>query len=81
MVRMKNADGFAVDVTKMPELPVDSTFIRMNVDDFDEALGLLTEKGFKNYYGDLIIETEDARIAFLQSPSGFVIELVKHFKK
>jgi hypothetical protein len=80
-VRMKNPDGFAVDVTFMNELPQDMTVIRMNVDDYDEGYRLLTERGFKNYYGDLIIETDSAKMAFMQSPSGFMVELIKHIKK
>ncbi len=81
MVRMNDANGFAVDVTDMQSQKQDSTFIRMNVDDFDEAMAKLTESGFKNLYGDLIIEIDHARIVFMQSVSGFVIELVKHIKK
>jgi predicted RecB family endonuclease len=80
-VRMKNPDGFAVDVTLMKELPQDMTVIRMNVDDFDEGYRILTERGFKNYYGDLIIETDSAKMAFMQSPSGFIVELILHIKK
>ena len=33
-VRMKNADGFYVDISNVP-VPQDMTLIRMNVDDFD----------------------------------------------
>ncbi|MBQ2580091.1 MAG: hypothetical protein II574_00525, partial [Ruminococcus sp.] len=35
-VRMKNAEGFYVDIANVP-VPQDLTLIRMNVDDFDEA--------------------------------------------
>lgn len=80
-VRMKNSDGFAVDVTCMSELPQDMTVIRMNVDDFDEGYRILTERGFKNYYGDLVIENESAKMAFMQSSSGFIVELIQHIKK
>jgi hypothetical protein len=78
---MKNSDGFAVDVTCMSELPQDMTVIRMNVDDFDEGYRILTERGFKNYYGDLVIENESAKMAFMQSSSGFIVELIQHIKK
>ena len=50
-------------------------------DDFDEAYGMLTEKGFRNFYGEKIIETKSARSAIMISPSGFAINLIQHIKK
>ena len=35
--RMKNADGFYVDIAQVDGLPQDMTIIRMNVDNFDES--------------------------------------------
>lgn len=78
-IRMKDANGFYLDIS-IPEvnLPQDVTVIRMNVDDFDEAYKLLTMHGFKNYYGDKIIEMKSSRSALMISSSGFAINLIQH---
>ena len=78
-IRMKDANGFYLDIS-IPEvnLPQDVTVIRMNVDDFDEAYKLLTIHGFKNYYGDKIIEMKSSRSALMISSSGFAINIKQH---
>ena len=38
--RMKNADGFCIDIAGVDSLPRDVQIIRMNVDDFEEAYNL-----------------------------------------
>ena len=80
-IRMKDANGFCLDISQ-PELalPQDVTAIRMNVDDFDEAYGMLTEKGFRNFYGEKIMETKSSRSAIMISPSGFAFNLVQHIR-
>lgn len=55
--------------------------IRMNVDDFDEAYRLLAEHGFKNFYGDRVVENPSSRSAVMLAPSGFAINLVQHIRK
>lgn len=54
---MKDLNGFYVDVSQ-PDVPLerDVAAIRMNVDDFDTAYQLLLSKGFRNYYGERIVE-------------------------
>jgi virulence-associated protein VapD len=79
-VRMKNADGFHVDVADVKEMPRDNIMIRMNVDNFEEAYEILTAHGFKNTRGDGTLETKSATEATMVSPSGFMIALVKHNK-
>ena len=81
-LRMKDANGFALDIS-VPELPLanDMMAIRMNVDDFDEAYRILTDHGFKNFYGDKTVHTESSVSAFLISESGFGINLVEHTRK
>ena len=80
-IRMKDANGFYLDISQSDSLPVDTlTAIRMNVDDFDEAYQMLISRGFKNYYGDRSVNTETAESAIMISPSGFVINLVHHIK-
>ncbi len=78
--RMKDAEGNYVDVAKTRNTSRDLTLIRMNVDDFDEAFALLTEKGFKNPRGDKALETKTNKSAMMISPSGFAFDLCQHFK-
>ena len=80
-VRMKNSDGFRLDVADVKDLPRDLMEIRMNVDNFEEAYGILTAHRFTNTRGDSTLETKSATAATMVSPSGFMIALVKHNKK
>ena len=78
-IRMKDANGFYLDISSPDkELPRDVTVIRMNVDNFDEAYQLLTEKGFKNFYGDKTVETKSSKSALMISASGVGINLIQH---
>ena len=81
-IRMKDLNGFYVDVSQ-PNAPLerDVTTIRMNVDDFEEAYQMLLSKGFRNYYGDRIVETRTSKSALMIAPSGFSINLIYHIKK
>ena len=80
-VRMKDANGFYLDVARVESLPRDMTTMRMNADDFDEAYELLKAHGFKNARGeDNTIESKSARSCLMISPSGFSIQLTQHIK-
>lgn len=80
--RMKNADGFHVDVSNtLQDIERDYTLIRMNVDNFEEAYDILTKHGFTNTRGDKTLDTKSATAATMVSPSGFRIALVQHIKK
>ncbi|MBR2524605.1 MAG: VOC family protein [Clostridiales bacterium] len=80
-IRLKEPGGFNLDISQFESLPVESlTGIRMNVDDFDEAYRILTEQGFKNFYGDSTADTPSSKSAILISPAGVVINLVEHIK-
>ena len=48
-VRMKDANGFHVDIIKAENVPGDRDLssIRINVDDFDEAFKFFMDKGFR----------------------------------
>ena len=81
-IRMKDGNGFYLDIAKTNiPIPQDIEAIRMNVDDFDEAYGMLTEQGFKNFYGDKTVGTKSSKSALMISPSGFAFNLVQHIKK
>ncbi len=78
-VRMKNAEGFYVDIANVP-VPQDMTLIRMNVDDFDEAYKFLTERGFTNPRGGQTVDTKTNKSCMMKSPSGFAFDLCQHIK-
>lgn len=80
-VRMRDANGFYVDITQNEKIPQTRTAIRMNVDDFDEAYEFLKSKGFVNTRGDKITDTGSAKATMMASPSGFMISLIEHTKK
>lgn len=79
---MKDLNGFYVDVSQ-PDVPLerDVAAIRMNVDDFDTAYQLLLSKGFRNYYGERIVEPPTSKSALMIAPSGFSINLIHHIRK
>ena len=80
-VRMKDGNGFYVDVAQVDGLPRDMTLIRMNVEDFDEAYAFLTERGFKNSKADdQTVDTRTNRSTMMTSPSGFAFDLCQHIK-
>ena len=81
-IRMKDANGFYLDISAPDiQLPKDITVIRMNVDDFEEVYQFLTDRGFKNYYGDKVVEMKSSKSALMISPSGFAINLIQHIKQ
>ena len=80
-VRMKDSNGFYLDVARVESMPRDMTTMRMNADGFDEAYELLKAHGFKNARGeDQSIDSKSARSCLMISPSGFSIQLTQHIK-
>ena len=80
-VRMKDANGFCVDVSQVDGLPQDMTLIRMNVDNFDEAYKFLSDRGFRNSKADdKTVDTASNKSAMMISPSGFAFDLCQHIK-
>lgn len=80
--RMKDSNGFHVDVAcSISNISQDMTFIRMNVDNFEEAYNILIDHGFRNTRGDKTLDTQSAKAVTMVSPSGFTIALVEHIKK
>ncbi|SET97883.1 hypothetical protein SAMN04487771_10906 [[Clostridium] aminophilum] len=89
-IRMKNDDGFYLDIS-IPEtlpaaakeeklLPHDMVVIRMNVDDFDAAYQVLEKQGFRNVYANGTVDTKSSRSAVMISPTGFGINVIQHIK-
>lgn len=80
-VRMKDANGFCLDVAQI-HADKDITTMRMNVRDFDEAYAFLKDHGFKNATGeDHAVESEHAKSCLMISASGFSIQLTQHIRK
>lgn len=80
-VRMKDANGFHVDIVQSQVLHRDMTIIRMNVDDLEEAKAILVKHGFVNGNSGQQVETSSSRSEFMVSPSGFAINVIQHIKE
>ena len=79
-VRMKNADGFYVDITQGSG---EWTMIRMNVRDFDETIEFLLAHGFRRARHEAAkdtIETQTSKIAIMVAPSGFILSVSEHIR-
>jgi adenylate cyclase class IV len=77
-IRMRDENGFYVNITQRDSFGRDLTFIRMNVDDFDEACEMLAARGFKNAAS--VVVTKTNKNAAFVSPSGFMIHVCHHIK-
>jgi hypothetical protein len=77
--RMKDANGFHIDIAGVQTQPQDRVIIRMNVDDFDEAFQMLTAKGFT--HRGSAVETKTNKSALMTSPTGFAFDLCQHIKE
>ena len=79
--RLKDGNGYHVDISDVKGIPEDRTYIRMNVDNFEEAYDILLKHGFKNRLGENeTIDSKSSKAATMISPSGFIIALVQHIK-
>ena len=79
-VRMKDANGFHVDVTQGTG---EWTMIRMNVDDLEEAVAFLEARGFhkaRHATANKTIDTGSSKINIMVSPSGFIFSVSQHIK-
>ena len=73
-VRMKDANGFHVDVTQGNG---EWTMIRMNVDNLEEAIAFLEARGFHKARHEAAKETVDtgsSRFNIMVSASGFILK-------
>ena len=79
-VRMKDANGFYVDVAQGDG---EWTMIRMNVDNFDEAIEFLTARGFRkprHEAASKTVDTGSSRFTLLVAPSGYIVAVSQHIK-
>ena len=80
-VRMKDANGFHVDVT---EGDADRTIIRMNVDDLEEAIEFLEARGFRKSRQAAVrdaVDTGTSRFQIMISGSGFIFAVSQHIQE
>lgn len=79
-VRMKDANGFYVDVTKGTG---EWTMIRMNVDNLEEAIALLEAHGFhkaRHAVANKTIDTGSSVFNIMVSPTGYIFAVSEHLK-
>ena len=77
-VRMKDANGFHVDVTQGTG---EWTMIRMNVDDLEEAVAFLEARGFhkaRHAVAKDTIDTGTSRFTIMVSGTGFILAVSQH---
>ena len=79
--RMKNDNGFHVDVVEVPVIPKTFTAIRINVDNYEEAYEFFMSKGFRQAKGFAPSTTASSKDAHLVSPTGLIVDVCQHIKK
>ena len=79
--RMKDANGFHVDIVEVPVIPQTYTGIRINVDNYEEAYQFFMSQGFREARGFAPSTTASSKYAYLVSPSGFLVDVCEHIKE
>ena len=77
---MKDANGFHVDISSGSG---EWTMIRMNVDDLDETVAFLEERGFhkaRHAAANKTVDTGSSKFNIMVSPSGFIFAVSQHIK-
>ena len=80
-VRMKDANGFHVDVTEGEN---EWTMIRMNVDNLEEAVEFFESRGFhkaRHAAAHDTIDTGSSKINIMVSPTGTIFSVSQHIKE
>lgn len=79
-VRMKHPSGFYVDVAWGEN---EYTLIRINVDNFDEAIEFFLAHGCrrpKNEQAKKTVDTGSSKFTILVGPSGYLLDISQHIK-
>ena len=80
-VRMKDANGFHVDISKGE---AEWTMIRINVDNLEEAVSFLEERGFhkaRHAAAHDTVDTGTSKFNIMVSPSGYILSVSQHIKE
>lgn len=80
-VRMKHANGYYVDIAHGED---EYTLIRINVDDFDEAIAFLSAHGFRkpnHERASQVVDTGSSKFTIMVGPSGYLLDISQHIKK
>ena len=79
-VRMKDENGFYVDIAQGDG---EYTMIRVNVDNFDEAIEFFMSHGFRKPHHERAhktVDTGSSRYTMVVSPSGYILAVSQHKK-
>jgi predicted RNA binding protein YcfA (HicA-like mRNA interferase family) len=79
-VRMKDANGFHLDVSQGTG---EWTMIRMNVDNLEEAIKFLEERGFhkaRHKAANDTIDTGSSKLNIMVSETGYILAVSQHIK-
>lgn len=79
-VRMKDANGFHVDITEGEK---DWTMIRINVDDLDGTIKFLEDHGFhkaRHAAANETVDTGSSKFNIMVSESGYILAVSQHIK-
>ena len=77
---MKDENGFYVDIAMGDG---EYTMIRVNVDDFDEAIEFFMSHGFRKPNHERAaktVDTRSSRYTMVVSPSGYILAVSQHKK-
>ena len=80
-VRMKDANGFHLDVSQGDG---EWMMIRMNVDNLEEAIAFLEERGFhkaRHAAANETVDTGSSKFNIMVSASGFILAVSQHIKE
>ena len=79
-VRMKDPNGFYVDVAQGDG---NWTIIRINVDNFEEAVAFFMDHGFRkprHEQASKTTNTGSSKFTMLVSPTGYIVNISEHLK-
>lgn len=76
---LKDGNGNHVDVVSSHVVPRSFVGIRVNVDNFDEAVAELTAKGYENRH-PVTVESTSSRSTMMVSPEGVFYLITEHVK-
>ena len=80
-VRMKDANGFHLDISQGDG---EWMMIRMNVDNLEEAIAFLEERGFhkaRHAAANETVDTGSSKFNIMVSATGFILAVSQHIKE